>query len=176
MGDGTQTYMFSFGPLSGLAKIASGDPKGGTDFPNEFNQVYSGSPLQPGEPATTDDPNGDGNTTPGDINLGAFTYNGAIGLVGDLQFARTLEDLSITEAGSVATVRTVGNHGLSAETPSSFQGDTDGYNGSFTVATVITRLDSRTILGLPADRRLGVPLAIPPSTVMSIPVRFWTLV
>ncbi len=31
MGDGTQTYMFSFGPLSGLAKIANGQP--GTDFP-----------------------------------------------------------------------------------------------------------------------------------------------
>ena len=37
MGDGTQTYMFSFGPLSGLSKIASGEP--GTDFPNEFNLV-----------------------------------------------------------------------------------------------------------------------------------------
>src|SRR5690349_10703146 len=35
MGDGTQTYMFSFGPLSGLTKIAAGQP--GTDFPNEFN-------------------------------------------------------------------------------------------------------------------------------------------
>src|SRR5580700_7551796 len=31
MGDGTQTYMFSFGPLSGLSKIANGQP--GTDFP-----------------------------------------------------------------------------------------------------------------------------------------------
>src|SRR5205823_13108859 len=29
MGDGTQTYMFSFGPLSGLSKIANGQP--GTD-------------------------------------------------------------------------------------------------------------------------------------------------
>ena len=31
MGDGTQTYMFSFGPLSGLSNIALGLP--GTDFP-----------------------------------------------------------------------------------------------------------------------------------------------
>ncbi len=31
MGDGTQTYMFSFGPLSGLASIATGQP--GTQFP-----------------------------------------------------------------------------------------------------------------------------------------------
>jgi len=40
MGDGTQTYMFSFGPLSGLSKIANG--QAGTDFPSEFNTVYPG--------------------------------------------------------------------------------------------------------------------------------------
>ena len=34
MGDGTQTYMFSFGPLSGLADIANGLP--GTQFPSMF--------------------------------------------------------------------------------------------------------------------------------------------
>jgi len=34
MGDGTQTYMFSFGPLSGLADIAHGLP--GTQFPKTF--------------------------------------------------------------------------------------------------------------------------------------------
>jgi FtsP/CotA-like multicopper oxidase with cupredoxin domain len=71
MGDGTQTYMFSFGPLSGLAKIASGQP--GTDFPNEFNSLYSGAtPLLPGDPATT--------VAAG----GTFTYNGAIGQVPDM--------------------------------------------------------------------------------------------
>ena len=32
MADGTQTYMFSFGPLSGLADIAAGKP--GTQFPS----------------------------------------------------------------------------------------------------------------------------------------------
>ena len=150
MGDGTQTYMFAFGPLSGLAKIASGDPRGGTEFPNEFNQVYSGPPLQPGEPATTDDPSR-GNTVPGDINLGAFPYNGAIGLIGDLQFDRTLGVLSITESGSVATVRTFAAHGLNVGDP-------------FTIPVrrkMVTtaasrwrassaRLDSRTFLGPPA--------------------------
>ena len=55
MGDGTQTYMFSFGPLSGLADIAIGLP--GTEFPNVFNGLYTGvTPLQPGDPATTDGP------------------------------------------------------------------------------------------------------------------------
>ncbi len=68
MGDGTQTYMFSFGPLSGLADIANGQP--GTEFPSVFNTVYSGAtPLAPGDPATT--------------GL-LFTYNGAVGQVPNL--------------------------------------------------------------------------------------------
>src|SRR5207244_5534253 len=67
MGDGTQTYMFSFGPLSGLADIANGQP--GTEFPSVFNTPYSGTPLLPGDPATTVD------------GSGSFTYNGAVGLV-----------------------------------------------------------------------------------------------
>ena len=77
MGDGTQTYLFSFGPLSGLAKIASG--QAGTDSPTEFNDVYLGAtPLQPGDPATTVDPTGTYNFT------GSFAFNGAVGQVPDL--------------------------------------------------------------------------------------------
>jgi FtsP/CotA-like multicopper oxidase with cupredoxin domain len=64
MGDGTQTYMFSFGPLSGLTDIASGSP--GTQFPGVFNTPYAGAtPLKPGEPATS----------------GLTSYNSAVGLV-----------------------------------------------------------------------------------------------
>src|SRR3974390_391723 len=37
MGDGTQTYMFSFGPLSGLVDIANGQP--GTEVPSTFNKL-----------------------------------------------------------------------------------------------------------------------------------------
>src|SRR3984957_4252074 len=66
MGDGTQTYMFSFGPLSGLADIASGLP--GPESPSVFNTVYTGPTLQPGDPAATVD------------GGGAFSYNGAVGL------------------------------------------------------------------------------------------------
>ncbi len=67
MGDGTQTYMFSFGPLSGLTDIASGQP--GTEFPSVFNAPYAGTtPLKPGDPATS-------NLT------GLSAYNGAVGLV-----------------------------------------------------------------------------------------------
>src|SRR5262249_10607886 len=75
MGDGTQTYMFSFGPLSGLADIANGLP--GTEFPSVFNTVYQGAFL-PGDPAAAVNANSGGNTTP----IG-FGYNGAVGLIGD---------------------------------------------------------------------------------------------
>ena len=70
MGDGTQTYMFSFGPLSGLADIANGQP--GTQFPNVFNTLYAGLRLVPGDPATTID------------GGGTFTFNGAVGLAPDV--------------------------------------------------------------------------------------------
>jgi hypothetical protein len=73
MGDGTQTYMFSFGPLSGLAKIATGQP--GTDFPNEFN-VVAPNTFSPGDPATSDP--GLGTTD------AVFNYNGAVGLTPDV--------------------------------------------------------------------------------------------
>jgi FtsP/CotA-like multicopper oxidase with cupredoxin domain len=69
MADGTQTYMFSFGPLSGLADIANGQP--GTEFPSVFNSTAPGT-LVPGDPATTVDAGS------------AFGYNGAVGLTPDL--------------------------------------------------------------------------------------------
>src|SRR5882724_13185338 len=64
MGDGTQTYLFGFGPLSGLADIANGKP--GTGFPSDFNTVYSGPLLVPGDPATSD---------PDFFNDQLFNYN-----------------------------------------------------------------------------------------------------
>jgi FtsP/CotA-like multicopper oxidase with cupredoxin domain len=75
MADGTQTFMFSFGPLSGLADIAAGQP--GTQFPSVFNTVYPDT-LNPGDPATTDG----GPVLPPSVP--AFTYNGAVGLAPDL--------------------------------------------------------------------------------------------
>lgn len=70
MADGTQTYMFSFGPLSGLYDMSQGLP--GTQYPAVFNNVFPGN-LKPGDPATTVDAFGPG----------SFTYNGAVGLIGD---------------------------------------------------------------------------------------------
>jgi FtsP/CotA-like multicopper oxidase with cupredoxin domain len=75
MADGNQTYMFSFGPLSGLADIANGLP--GTAFPSVFNTPYVGSTLVPGDPATT--------------GLSTFKYNGAIGLIPDRDNANAID-------------------------------------------------------------------------------------
>ena len=84
MADGTQTFMFSFGPLSGLADIANGLP--GSEVPNVFNTVYPGAaPLAPGDPATTDGASDTGSGT-GGYTAGlptVFTWNGAVGLTGD---------------------------------------------------------------------------------------------
>jgi len=76
MADGTQTFMFSFGPLSGLADIANG--KAGTQFPSVFNTV-SPNALVPGDPATTD--GATSGAAPGIPS--AFSYNGAVGLIPD---------------------------------------------------------------------------------------------
>ena len=82
MADGTQTFMFSFGPLSGLADMAAGLP--GTQFPNVFNTVAPVT-LQPGDPATTDAPV---NTVlPHVPNLGSFSWSGAVGLEPDPNLA-----------------------------------------------------------------------------------------
>jgi FtsP/CotA-like multicopper oxidase with cupredoxin domain len=80
MGDGTQTYMFSFGPLSGLADVANGQP--GTEFPKDFNTVAPPG-MQPGDPAQTI-----GGTVPISVPI-SFTYNGAVGLTPDLDAIAT---------------------------------------------------------------------------------------
>ncbi len=72
MGDGTQTYLFSFGPLSGLGDIVNGLP--GTETAAVFNQ----NNLDQG-----------GNVLPA-VKIGApdgssYSFNGAIGLVPDVE-------------------------------------------------------------------------------------------
>jgi FtsP/CotA-like multicopper oxidase with cupredoxin domain len=81
MGDGTQTYMFSFGPLSGLADIANGQP--GTEPPSVFNTTVPAGTLLPGDPATTDGA-ADSGTAYTAGTLGKFSFNGAVGLTPDL--------------------------------------------------------------------------------------------
>jgi len=72
MGDGTQTYMFSFGPLSGLKNIVNGLP--GTVSASEFlqsNVDIAGNVLDVIKIGAPDGP--------------TYSFNGAIGLVPDVQ-------------------------------------------------------------------------------------------
>ena len=91
MGDGTQTYMFSFGPLSGVVDIANGAP--GTEFPSVFNAPYPASSaanaLPPGYPASNP-------------SSGPVSYNGAIGLAQNIAYTFTIYDIS--EVGHTVTV------------------------------------------------------------------------
>jgi hypothetical protein len=143
MADGTQTYMFSFGPLSGLAKIATGQP--GTDSPSEFNTVYDptaagNTPLQPGDPATTIGVTPQNGFTPPLTraqltSLGGF-YNGAVGLATDIPAIVSIYNIS--ETGSTVTVVTNSPLGVNSGDTVTIAG-VPGYNGTFAVtATQIT--------------------------------------
>ena len=128
MGDGTQTYMFSFGPLSGLTDIANGLP--GTEVPSVFNTVLQqGAYLVPGDPATT--------------GLGAVLdqngnpYNGAVGLAMDIPNIVSIYDISATTTAGVTTVMVVANAPLGVKAGSSvtISGTGGAYDGTFTVVS-----------------------------------------
>ena len=98
MGDGQQVFMFSFGPLSGLADVAAGLPS--TQFPNVFNVPYATftggtTPLLRGDPANTD--GASSGALPWAGYPGAysptFTYNGAVGITGDIAANVTVSNL-----------------------------------------------------------------------------------
>jgi len=95
--DGTQTFMFSFGPLSGLADVAAGRPS--TQFPNIFNTPYnsvSTIPLTRGDPATTDGATSGAAPWPTANNPATnplFTWNGAVGLSPDIAYLVTVANL-----------------------------------------------------------------------------------
>jgi hypothetical protein len=133
MGDGTQTYLFSFGPLSGLADIANGLP--GTQFPSVFNTMAPGT-LMPGDPATTAGITA--GTWPGfPLTNGSFTYNGAVGLTLDTPNVVSIFDIS--EVGHTVTV--VGNTplGVAVGDQVTISGaDTAGYNGTYAVTGINT--------------------------------------
>jgi len=95
--DGTQTFMFSFGPLSGLSDIAAGLP--GTQFPKDFNVPFPGT-LVRGDPATTDGAtNGGSPGTALGSGVGAgrvlppFTWNGAVGLAPEVLQTANISDM-----------------------------------------------------------------------------------
>jgi FtsP/CotA-like multicopper oxidase with cupredoxin domain len=153
MGDGTQTYMFSFGPLSGIANIAQGLP--GTGFPSDFNVPFgptissnTANALYPGDPATSVDAS-DGGPITGQFvgplsaaeksTLAGF-YNGAVGL--DYDVANTVTIYDISESGNTVTVVTNAPLDLNMQPGAQVliaQGagtDLAGYTGTFAVTAV----------------------------------------
>ncbi len=100
MADGTQIFMFAFGPLSGLTDVAAGLPS--TQFPGVFNTPYPGctslgncaTPLVRGDPATTD--GASSGASPGTALPKAaanFQWNGAVGLAPDVAVDVTVSNL-----------------------------------------------------------------------------------
>jgi FtsP/CotA-like multicopper oxidase with cupredoxin domain len=139
MADGTQTFMFSFGPLSGLADIAAGQP--GTQFPSVFNALYPYPiPLRPGDPATTDGATDYLNGAPGyAVGNTAFTWNGAVGLTPDIPFVDAIYDIS--EVGNTVTVVLNGPVAFAVGDQVVISGTgtppaAGPYDGTFTVSTV----------------------------------------
>jgi FtsP/CotA-like multicopper oxidase with cupredoxin domain len=183
MADGTQTYMFSFGPLSGLKNIANGQP--GTVFPSEFDSVIADpTALVPGYPQANDPPGAQ-----------STAYNGAIGLVGSnvnytLQIYDILEgkSASLTTAANAAVTPTtvtvilndavpfkVGDQVLIGQGPSGT--DLNGY--ASTTSYAVTQVGVANTLGLPASfafqfiaTQTGLPevLASQDATASSVPV------
>jgi Multicopper oxidase len=135
MADGTQTFMFSFGPLSGLADIAAGRP--GTQFPYIFNTPYPGT-LTRGDPAFTDGATA-GNSPGVGVATGtstpAFTWNGAVGLSPDIATLVTVTDL--LEGPFPVTVPATTAPGCPAPTANTVTGWTDAPLGLPVGATIV---------------------------------------
>jgi len=139
MADGTQTFMFSFGPLSGLSDISNGLP--GTEFPGVFDTTYPNIFL-PGDPATTDGVVA--NTWPAwptANSTSGFTYNGAVGLAPDIANLISIYDITQGTTGNTVYVQ------LNAPEPTNLIAGSSiviagtggappaGYDGTWTVAT-----------------------------------------
>jgi FtsP/CotA-like multicopper oxidase with cupredoxin domain len=134
MGDGTQTYMFSFGPLSGLADIANGLP--GTEFPGVFNTPYLPasatlpSYLRPGDPATSVT----GTTSGPNASPISFAYNGAVGLALDIPNLVNIYD--IQETGTTVSVFPNAPLGVAVGDSVTISGVGTGYDGTFPVTAI----------------------------------------
>jgi hypothetical protein len=137
MANGVQTFMFSFGPLSGLSDIANGLP--GTEYPNVFNQTYTGT-FSPGDPATTDGAVANvWPAWPGANPTGSFTYNGAVGLVPDIANLISIYDISQATTGNTVYVQLNSPLGLNPGDSVTIAGTggtpPTGYDGTWTIAT-----------------------------------------
>src|SRR5271165_392841 len=138
MANGVQTFMFSFGPLSGLADIANGLP--GTEFPSTFNTAYPGIFL-PGDPASTDGTVANTwPTWPTTLPTTPFTYNGAVGLAPDVANLVSIYDISQGSSGNTVYVQlnaplslAVGGSVVIAGTGGA---PPAGYDGTWTITAV----------------------------------------
>jgi FtsP/CotA-like multicopper oxidase with cupredoxin domain len=136
MANGTQTFMFSFGPLSGLADIAQGHP--GTEFPSVFN-MPSPAILLPGDPATTDGIVA--NSWPGfPLSTAGFTWNGAVGLAPDIANLVTIYDIAEDPTTSTTphrvTVQTNAPLGVPVGGSVTIAGTGTGYDGTWTITGI----------------------------------------
>ena len=158
MANGTQTFMFSFGPLSGLADIAQGHP--GTEFPATFNTTYmmgaAPGTLLPGDPATTD--GAVANTWPAwgtPLPTSPFNYNGAVGLAYDTVNLVSIYDIAEDPANAPlltrhrVTVQTNAPIGVGVGGQVTIAGTGIGYDGTWTIQTVGTVPNTVTNYGFP---------------------------
>jgi hypothetical protein len=134
MANGTQTFMFAFGPLSGLSDISKGLP--GTQFPSVFNTTYSGV-LLPGDPATTDGMVANSWSTLGTNPTASFTYNGAVGLANDIANLVSIYDISQGTSGNTVYVQLNAPLGQPSGTTVTIAGTGGvppaGYDGNWTI-------------------------------------------
>jgi len=100
--DGNQTYMFSFGPLSGLNAIQNGQP--GTQFADIFNKPYC-DPSLPNYTSGQPNPNYD---TTANTCLAGTDPNGAAGYVTPVPTATSTHSANPTPSADPAAIMNTG--------------------------------------------------------------------
>jgi multicopper oxidase len=131
MANGTQTFMFSFGPLSGLADIAKGLP--GTEFPSVFNTVAP-QILLPGDPASTDGILANTWTAGFPLNTSNFSWNGAVGLAPDIANLVTIYDIAEVTTPTTTTPTTTYTIVVQLNAPLVVSGGTPAIGSTVTIA------------------------------------------
>jgi FtsP/CotA-like multicopper oxidase with cupredoxin domain len=177
MADGTQTFMFSFGPLSGLSDMAAGLPA--TQFPNVFNSITPYT-LQPGDPATTDSPTY--STWPPTANLGTFNWNGAVGLIGDPEISVSTPSgvqarATATVTGGIIDTVTITNPGSGYSGPTTVTfGPPVGCTGAGACETGLgtVTLTNGTVTAIDITFA-GEGYIVPPTVTISAPITGCTL-
>ena len=161
MADGTQTYLFAFGPLSGMADIIKGLP--GTQTPGVFN-VDSSLPANLGS-LYIGAPNTDAGPTP----LVPYTFNGAVGIVPDFSMDPwrsaiyyAVNAIVRNAAGNVYVATTAGNSGITEPTVTAGTVSDGGVTWAYQSSDLTGHVDPRTIMDV------GVLNGSAPAPLMAI--------